>query len=326
MDDRMLDEYRREPDPKFASDLRTRLRRLEQPRALSSRRATRIVAAVAAAAAIVVVFAVPSVRVSAQAFLDVFRVKRFAAIQFKESQSRRALLNLMDKEGGTAIFDREEKLLDPGPATYVESREAASAKAGFAVSAPGYLPSGFVADSVFVQGEGAARVSVSEAKLRTLLQRLDLNDVKVPTGLDGQWVEVRKPPVVMQRFGTETRKAVLLQAPSPEVRLPAGWNLEQLGEIGLRILGLDAGEARRIAKATDWRGTFLVPLPTNATAFRQVNVRGQSGLLITTSEPRPDGKGRRDRAMLMWSTGERVYLLRGDIGDQDLLRMAESVS
>jgi hypothetical protein len=326
MDDRMLHEYRRDPDPQFASDLRGRLRRLEQPRALASRRVTRIVAAVAAAAALVVVFAVPSVRVSAQAVLDVFRVKRFAAIQFKESQSRRALLSLMDKEGGSAIFDREEKILDPGPATYVESREAASARAGFAVSAPGYLPSGFVADSVFVQGEGAARVAVSEAKLRALLQRLDLNDVKVPAGLDGQWVEVRKPPIVMQRFHTDTRKAVLLQAPSPEVRLPAGWNLEQLGEIGLRILGLDAGEARRIAKATDWRGTFLVPLPTNATAFRQVHVRGQSGLLITTSEPRADGKGRRDRAVLMWSTGDRVYLLRGDIGDQDLLRMAESVS
>lgn len=326
MDERKLDDYRREPDPRFASDLRARLRRIEPPRAHGSRRATRIVAAMAAAAALVVVFAVPSVRVSAQAVLDVFRVKRFAAVEFKESQSRRALLSMMEKEGGSAVFDREEKLLDPGPPTYVESRDAASAKAGFAVSAPSYLPSGFVADSVFVQGEGAGRVAVSEAKLRTLLQRLDLNDVQVPTGLDGQWVEVRKPPVVMQRFHTETRKAFLLQAPSPEVRLPAGWNLEQLGEIGLRILGLDAGEARRIAKATDWRGTFLVPLPTNATAFRQVNVRGQSGLMITTSEVGADGKGRRDRALLMWSTGDRVYLLRGDLGEQDLLRMAESVS
>jgi hypothetical protein len=86
MDDRMLHDYRREPDPRFASDLRERLRRHERPRALPSPRALRIVAAVAAAAAVTVVFAVPSVRVSAQALLDVFRVRRFAAVEFKESR------------------------------------------------------------------------------------------------------------------------------------------------------------------------------------------------------------------------------------------------
>jgi len=324
MDDRMLHEYRRDPDPRFASGLRERLRRLERRRVLPSPFATRIVAAVAAAAAIVVVFAVPSVRVSAQAVLDVFRVRRFAAIPFKES--RRDLLESMSKDEGPVIFDREEKLIDPGPPIYVASREAAAAKAGFVVQAPGYLPTGFVADSVFVQGEAAARVAVSEAKLRALLQRLDINDVSVPAGLDGQWVEVRKPPMVMQRFRTERRHAMLLQAPSPEVKLPAGWNLEQLGEIGLRVLGLDARDAKRIAKATDWRGTFLVPLPANASSFRQVDVHGQSGLLITTTERTADGKSRDERSVLMWSTGDRVFLLRGDLGQQDLLRMAESVS
>lgn len=324
MDDRMLHEYRREPDPRFASDLRERLRRLERRRALLSRRATRIVGAVAAAAAIAVVFAVPSVRVSAQAVLDVFRVRRFAAVPFKES--RRDLLESMSKDEGPVIFDREQKLIDPGPPIYVTSREAAAAKAGFVVQEPGYLPAGLVADSLFVQGEAAARVAVSEAKLRALLQRLDIDDVSVPAGLDGQWVEVRKPPMVMQRFRNEKRRAMLLQAPSPEVKLPAGWNLEQLGEIGLRVLGLDARDAKRIAKATDWRGTFLVPLPMNASSFRQVDVRGQSGLLITTSERTADGKGRRERSVLMWSTGDRVFLLRGDLGQQDLLRMAESVS
>lgn len=325
MDDRMLHEYRREPDPRFASDLRERLRRYERPRVLPSPRAIRIVAAVAAAAAVTVVFAVPSVRVSAQAVLDVFRVRRFAAIEFKES--RRDLLESVEKERGFLIFDRKEKILDPGPPTYVASREAATARAGFDVSTPGFLPAGMVADSLFVQGEAAARMSVSEAKLRSLLERLDLDDVKVPAGLDGQWVELRKPPVVMQRFRAEKWRVTLLQARSPEVTLPAGWNLEQLGEIGLRILGLDAREAKRIAKATDWRSTLLVPLPMNAAEFRQVTVRGQSGLLITTiAEPTADGKGRRKKAIVMWSTGDRIFCLQGDLSAQELMQMAESVS
>ena len=325
MDDRMLHEYRREPDPRFASDLRERLRRYERPRVLPSPRAIRIVAAVAAAAAVTVIFAVPSVRVSAQALLDVFRVRRFAAVEFKES--RRDLLESVEKERGFLIFDRQEKILDPGPPTYVASRDAATAQAGFDVSTPGFLPPGMVADSVFVQGEGAVRMSVSEAKLRSLLERLDLDDVKVPAGLDGQWVELRKPPVVMQRFRSERRRASLLQARNPEVALPAGWNLEQLGEIGLRILGLEARNAKRIAKATDWRSTLLVPLPMNATAFRQVTVNGHSGLLImTTGEPAADGKRRRERTILMWSTGDRIFFLQGDLQSQELIRMAESVS
>jgi hypothetical protein len=289
-----------------------------------SPRAIRIFAAVAAAAAVTVVFAVPSIRVSAQALLDVFRVRRFAAVEFKES--RRDLLASIDKERGFLIFDRQEKILDPGPPTYVASREAATARAGFNVSTPGYLPGGLAADSIFVQGEAAARMAVSEAKLRSLLERLDLGDVEVPAGLDGKWVEVRKPPVVMQRFKAGKRRANLLQARSPEVTLPAGWNLEQLGEIGLRVLGLDARDAKRIAKATDWRSTLLVPLPLNATAFRQVAVRGQSGLLITTTgEPAADGKRGREKSILMWSTGDRIFFLQGDLQGQDLLRMAESV-
>ena len=325
MDDRMLHEYRREPDPRFASDLRERLRRHERPRRLPSPRTTRILLAVAAAAAVAVVFAVPSVRVSAQAALDVFRVKRFAAVELKDS--RRELLASLEKEQGFVVFDRQEKILDPGPATYVATRQAATAEAGFDVSGPTFLPTGMVADSLFVQGEAAARMSVSEAKLRSLLERLDLRDVKVPAGLDGQWVEVRKPPVVLQRFRSERRRALLVQARSPEVTLPAGWNLEQLGEIGLRILGLEPRDARRIAKSTDWRSTLLVPLPVNATAFRQVTVHGQSGLLITTTgEPAADGKRGRAKTVLMWSTGDRIFFLQGDLEAQELIQMAESVS
>ena len=119
---------------------------------------------------------------------------------------------------------------------------------------------------------------------------------------------------------------MLLQARSPEITLPAGWNLAQLGEIGLRILGLDPGDAKRIAKATDWRSTLLVPVPMNATSFRQVTVNGQSGLLImTTGEPAADGK-RRERTILMWSTGDRVFFLQGNLDGKELIRMAESVS
>src|SRR5215467_11205647 len=101
MDDRMLHEYRRDPDPEFARNLRERLRRQESPRALSGRSLVRVLAAGCAVLAVVALFAIPSVRVSAQALLDYFRVRRFAAVQF--SQSRMETLRSLDKNHGLAV-------------------------------------------------------------------------------------------------------------------------------------------------------------------------------------------------------------------------------
>lgn len=322
MDDRMLHEYRRDPDPLFARDLRERLRHEERPR-VTGKRLARLAAAACVLAVVAALFAVPSVRVSAQSFLELFRVRRFAAVEFDES--RIETLRSLGEDRGMFIFDRQEELLDPGPARYVASREAASKQAGFLVSVPAFLPAGMSADSMFIEGQGAMRLSISESKVRSLLQRLDLNDVSVPPGLDGRSIEVRKPPVVLQKFRSPRRGAVLVQARSPEVSVPAGLDVVRLAEIGLRILGLDAGEARRVARSTDWRSTLLVPVPMNASTFRQVTVRGQSGLLITTSTRGQDGR-RREGAMLMWTQGERVFCLQGNLSGRDLMQMAESVS
>jgi hypothetical protein len=324
MDDRMLHEYRRAPDSRFANDLRERLRGQETRRGGLSPALLRGLAVACGVAILVAAFSVPAVRVSAQAFLDLFRVKRFAAVQFQEARMEK--LRSLEKESGLLVFDREEKLVDPGPARYVATSQAAGSEAGFQVGVPGYLPAGLAADSVFVEGNGEMRLYVSEAKLRTLLDRLDLHDVTIPPGLDAGSIEVRKPPVVIQRFQSERRKAILVQARSPEVSVPTGWDVERLAEIGLRILGLDPGEARRIARATDWRTTLLVPVPVNASTFRQVTIRGQSGLLITTSEPAASsGKRRREGTLLMWTQGDRVFCLKGNLSGPDIIEMAESI-
>jgi hypothetical protein len=323
-DARMLQEYRREPDPGFARKLRERLRRQEGPRRLLSGNMARVLAAACAVLVVAGLFAIPSVRVSAQALLDIFRVRRFAAVEFKES--RFETLRSLGKDPGLLVLDKRETVLDPGPAQRVRSGDEASTIAGFDVSSPGYLPMGMTADTVFVEGAGEMRLSVSEAKLRSLLDRLDLQDVKVPQGLDGQWIDVRKPPVVIQTYRSKNRRAALVEAKSPEVSVPAGWNPEQLAEIGLRVLGLDEGEARKIARSTDWRSTLLVPVPTDASTFRQVTVRGQQGLLITTKgEKGPDGN-QRQGVVLMWTERDRVFCLRGILSAGEVMQIAESLS
>src|SRR4051812_24313813 len=102
MDDRMLHEYRRKPDPEFARDLRERLRRQEGRGAPSARRRVRLLAGACAVLAVAALFAIPSVRVSAQALLDLFRVRRFAAVPF--NQSRFEALRSMEKDREILVF------------------------------------------------------------------------------------------------------------------------------------------------------------------------------------------------------------------------------
>jgi len=129
---------------------------------------------------------------------------------------------------------------------------------------------------------------------------------------------------VIQKFRDSRRKAALIQSRSPEMSAPAGLDVERLAEIGLRVIGLEPGEAQRIARSTDWRSTLVVPVPLNASTFRQVTVRGQQGLLITTEARGENGK-HRDGTVLMWSESDRVLAIVGDLRPGEMMQMAESV-
>ena len=128
------------------------------------------------------------------------------------------------------------------------------------------------------------------------------------------------------QFRSEKRHVSLVQARSPEVTLPAGVDLAQVGEIGLRMVGMDRGEAERFAQSIDWHSTMLVPMPINAGSFRNVDIRGNRALLITTNgEPGPSGAPRREGAMLMWAEGDMVYAFRGNVDGEDLVEMATNL-
>jgi hypothetical protein len=106
-------------------------------------------------------------------------------------------------------------------------------------------------------------------------------------------------------------------------------DLPQLGEIALRIVGMAPDEAHRFAQSIDWTSTLLVPVPANASSFREVEVRGTTGLLVTTSgsgtlnTPKgpmtiPQG------SMLVWAEGDMVYAMNGT-GSIALVDMANSL-
>jgi hypothetical protein len=119
-------------------------------------------------------------------------------------------------------------------------------------------------------------------------------------------------------YANGDREVSFVHARSPEVALPAGLNLPLLGEIGLRIMGLDRVAAHTLAEAIDWQGTLVLPVPARASSFRRVDIRGNRGLFVESTE-------RRDLTAVAWSDGGSVFGMTGSVNGQVLLQMADSV-
>ena len=84
-DDRFLHEARREPRPEFTTALRQRLAHEDQEargRSFGGGRSLRraLLAVAPAAAAVLALVVLPEVRAGAQAFLELFRVRNFVAV------------------------------------------------------------------------------------------------------------------------------------------------------------------------------------------------------------------------------------------------------
>ena len=328
--DDFLQQARRDPRPGFEAELRRKLRAQSAgeadagyaPRPLWRR--VPVLAATAALAAAMAIAFFPSVRASAEAFLDLFRVRNFVAIQF--DGARLDKLRALDQDHQFMVLDHTEDLKHAPPPKAYPNADAAGVAAGMDVREPAHLPNGFARDSIFVEQESEAHVTVNEAKMRAMLDALDLKDVEIPPGLAGQSIVVRKPPVVVQTYRRGGARIALIQAHSPEVALPAGVHLQQLGEIGLRVLGLSRGEARKIAESIDWNSTLVIPVPINASSFRRVTVQGHPGLLVTSQgDFGPHPTERHGGTILLWSVDDRVYGLVSGLNGPDLVEVAESV-
>jgi len=322
MDDNFLHGLRRDPSPEFARRLKTRLDELDahaRTRRFSPR-AARWTALAASLALVAFAFTLPIVRAGAQAFLDLFRVTNFAGVAF--DPQRLSEIGAAGLDLPKMVGEQIEVLTGPqAPVSYATPQEAGAA-AGIRVYAPAWLPDGMRLADTEVVGETALRFTLSTANLQTVLDALGIDDVTVPVGIDGEQASLRVPPVVKMTYESGPLGATLLQARSPDVSFPAGLDLSVLAEIGLRILGLSRNEAYRFAQSVDWRTTLLVPVPTTAASFRQLDVQGEPALVVESS-----GRvnGRAGENVVLWSHQNVVYALRGSVRVQELLEMAQTL-
>ena len=177
---------------------------------------------------------------------------------------------------------------------------------------------------------GAFRLHLDVEKLRSLAEVVGVEDPRVPGAWDGATLEIHAPPAVVMRYRRGESEFVLWQSRGPEVALPEGVDLADLGALGLEMAGMSAEEARLFAARTDWRSTLLVPIPAEGSNFREVEVQGGKGLLVSgRHEPKPDADGSRRRgrwrSVLLWSDEDRVYAAAGPGHGLEVLAMAQSL-
>lgn len=329
MDDQFLKQYRESPRPEFARQLQDKLNgetvmQTQKTWRQSFKRWSPAFIAAAILLALVFVVSLPPTRALAQDFLDLFRVKKFATITIDPARMKQ--LDNLDVDTEKLFADNVQVLQEPGKPVQVASVEEAAQRAGFQVAAPSQVPQGAKLQ-VAVQGAGAMVITANVAKTQELLELAGVNDVKIPAQLDGAQITVRKPAAVILTYKLKDGNLSLMQSPSPEIELPQGVELKQLGEIGLRVLGLSADEARDFANKVDWSSTFLIPIPANAAEVRQVTVNGADGLMLTSNGAARNGRSlyAKGDSVLLWANNGMVYAMQGNTNAVDLLELANSV-
>jgi len=328
--DDFLTQFREEPRREFADRLFARIERSVErpaPEPWTARlRWKPAFAAAGALAALMVLFSFPAARAAAQDFLDLFRVKRFVAVPVDPARVEQLRAGKFDVQ--SLLGDNVEELTPRSePVTVASAREASDAT-GMPVLVPTYVFNTNEAPEIRVEGEHAARVRADAERLRELLDALGVFDVRVPPALNGAQITVRVPSAVTMRYHRGAAwVATFTQARSPEIDLPPGVDLAELGEVGLRIAGLSAGEAREFAQKIDWHTTLLVPVPANAASFREVDVHGTTGLLIALDSSRAGAAGGDSpRTIVLWSENGMIYALSSSMHPVDVLEMANSLA
>lgn len=327
MDDEFLNRYRETPRPEFARRLHERIAQPMSTQKTWRHTLTRWSPALIAATiilAVVLVISLPPTRALAQDFLNLFRVKKFAAITIDPARVKQ--LDNLNIDAEALFAENVQVIKEPGKPVQVASAQEAGERAGFTVAVPSALPKNAKLEAS-VEGEGSAVITANVAKAQELLDLVGITDVTIPAQLDGAKITITKPASVELKYTFKNGTVRLMQSPSPEVELPQGVELKQLGEIGLRVLGLSAEDARNFAAKVDWSSTFLIPIPANAAEVRQVTVNGAEGLMLTSNGTAHNGRSAyaNGEAVILWANNGMVYAMQGNGNAVDLLDLANSV-
>ncbi|MHC1783023.1 MAG: hypothetical protein AB9891_09760 [Anaerolineaceae bacterium] len=243
---------------------------------------------------------VPTMRAAAAEILALFRVQKVAALPLDPTGLNNFTgdSNLSEKLS-QVISDSVVETKKAGELRVVSNVEEASQSAGFSVRLPGSESEPPV---LYVQDSMAFEINIDREKAQTFINETGRTDIVLPENVDGKQVKVEIPAGMTATFGECPRPdeeaeqidpdepastgrvypecAMLSVVPSPLVSAPEDLDVGQLVQLGLEFSGMSADEAQQLRDSIDWTSTLVIPIPSNASRYEQVDVDGVSGILI----------------------------------------------
>ena len=193
----------------------------------------------------------------------------------------------------------------PIPPQRVNSVEEARWRAGFdpRLPTPGVLSR---SPQLSVMLPMSMTTIVKNADLKVALERAGVADQPVPDEWDGARLALHSSPIVI----AEWPDVVLAQSLPLTIAAPPGVDFQAWSAVVLRILGVGANQAKELAERMGTAPVWLLPMDSEmgrGKTIREVSLRGGPGTLIQDTDKRGE------RVTVVWSVGDRVYLLSGRI-------------
>ncbi len=269
-----------------------------------NRRMQQITAVLGVIVVLAGLLAVPQVRALASNFLSIFRVEKFVLVNVDQQRIEQIQQAMKDNMGFT------EKDVTPAvEAKKVGSVAEAAALAGFQPLTTDQY--GAVAE-VEVSSASQRVITPNVAEIRKVYQALNLDPSLIPDNIDGKPFDVSiKQGIAIKYAGNGDAGAIQFgQIPSPEVNVPDGVDMKQLGKAMLMLLGMNEQQATSMSDSIDWATTLVVPIPTGTTDVQEVTVRGTKGLLYNDGGDAKgsDGSG---GATVVWQENGYVMVVHG---------------
>lgn len=254
-------------------------------------------------------------RAFARQVLSVFRVRRFAVVQVSSSPDR--LEEVVGQIEDTLFVADEPVIIQAPTRTTVGSIEEASDAAGFEVRAPTYWPDED-APRITVEGPSEQALLFRGDGLRLLLELAEMDPAAIPADLVEGEVRVASDGAVYLRGDLMS----ISQVANATATYPEGLDAAAIVEAGLRVLGMDPDEAHRLSQEYDWSNTALIPVLSDVTEVREIEIAGANALLVRATNA--EGS-RASRATLLMERDGILYIVTGQAGFGQLVQVAQSM-
>jgi hypothetical protein len=250
----------------------------------------------------------PTLRAAADSLLQTFRVKSVVFVPV-DSVRMKQLGNLLSDP--TSLFITQPTIVGTPKATKVSSAKDAAQLAGFTPEQPSTLPAAPASTRFTVHDSMRVQAQVNIATIRKLLTTAGINNIALPDALGSAPITADVPAFVESTYSGEGYTVTLVQGRSPNVTLPAGVNLAQLGKAGLELIGMQPDQADQMSRQIDWSSTLVVPFPANLSDVLKVDVGGAPGLLVSSGGASNNVDASRHNLVLYWQNGDQFYVLAG---------------